>query len=107
MIVADSGNVPARQQYKGEARVRTADWTVMAEKLGTSVSTVTWSVDSGTATITGEALASNVATALITTGSTGCALIKVVATMADGQIDNHYFKINVSEPSCVVSTNKY
>ena len=92
---------------KGEAWTYTVDWSVAVGRLGTSVSTVTWSVDQGSATISTEALGSNVASALIATGATGCALIKVVAALGDGQIDIHYFKIKVSDPSCVVSTNKY
>ncbi len=94
-------------QYKGEAWTYTIDWTVTAGRLGTSVSSVVWSVDSGSATISGEALASNVASALITTSQSGCAMIKVVATLADGQIDIHYFKVQVSEPNCSTSTNRY
>jgi len=99
--------VQSWQQYKGESFTYTIDWSVSASQLGTSVSSVVWSVDDGSATIANEAIGSNVASALITTGATGCALIKVTATLGDGQIDIHYFKIKVSDPSCVVSTNKY
>lgn len=94
-------------QYKGAAFTYTIDWSVAAGKLGTSVSSVTWSVDQGSASISTEALGSNVASALITTNSTGCVLIKAVAALADSQVDPHYFKIDVSEPSCAVSTNRY
>ena len=94
-------------QFKGEAFTYTIDWSVFAGRLGTSVSSVAWSVDSGTATIGSEAISSNVASALITTASSGCAMIKLVATMADSQIDIHFFKISTSEPRCVESGDKY
>ena len=99
--------VQSWQQYRGESFTYTIDWSVSASRLGTSVSSVVWSVDEGSATITNEALGSNVASALVTTSSVGCVLIKVTATLGDGQIDIHYFKIKVSEPSCGVSTNRY
>jgi hypothetical protein len=70
-------------QHKGEAFNYSVDWGVFAGRYSTSVSSVVWTVDSGTATIASEALASNVASALITTNSVGCAMIKLVATMAD------------------------
>ena len=90
---------------KGKAQVFTVDWSVKVGKLSTTVSTAVWTVDSGSATISNEALSSNVASATITTGSEGCALIKVVATYADGQhIDPHFFKIKTEDPYCVQST---
>lgn len=98
------------QQYKEEAVQYTVDWSVKVGQLSTSVSTVTWTVESGSSTISGESLTSDVATALITTNSTGCALIKVKATLADGQIDVHFFKVQISDPNCVdniTSINRY
>jgi hypothetical protein len=94
-------------QFKGEAFTYTVDWSVFAGRQSTSVSSVVWSVDSGNATISTEALASNVASALITTGDTGCAMIKLVATMADNQIDIHFFKVDVSDPQCSPQINRY
>ena len=94
-------------QFKGEAFVYTVDFSVFAGRFSTSVSSVTWTVDSGTGTISGEALASNVASALVTTGDTGCAMIKLVATMADNQIDIHFFKVDVNDPKCTPNVNRY
>jgi len=100
--------VQSWQQYKGEATNYSVDWTVKVGRLGTTVSTAVWSVDDGTATISGEALTSGTTAATVTTGSEGCSLIKVTATFADGQIDIHYFKVKAQDPSCVQSTsNRY
>jgi hypothetical protein len=94
-------------QYKGEAFNYSVDWGVTVGRLSTSVSSVTWSVDGGNATISGESLTTSLASALITTSDTGCVMVKVTALLADGQIDIHYFKINVDEPNCTPSVNKY
>lgn len=45
-----------------------------------SVTGVTWTVESGSAAVSGEALASSVASASITTASEGWSLIKITAT---------------------------
>jgi trans-2-enoyl-CoA reductase len=100
--------VQSFQQYSGEAFTYTVDWTVKVGKAGTSVSTATWSVQDGNATISGEALASSVTSALVTTGSEGCSLIKVIGVWADGQKDVHYFKVKAQDPSCSQSgSGKY
>jgi hypothetical protein len=44
-----------------------------------AVSSATWSVESGQASVSGESLASNVASALITTSESGKSLIKLTA----------------------------
>lgn len=93
--------------HKGEAFNYSVDWNVFTGRFSTTVSSVVWSVDSGTATISSEALASGVASALITTNSVGCAMIKLVATMADSQVDIHFFKVSVDDPKCEPSTTRY
>lgn len=45
-----------------------------------TVTTVTWTLKSGQAAISGEALASNVASALVTTAEQGASLIQIKAT---------------------------
>jgi len=100
--------VQSFQQYKGESTNYTIDWSVKVGKLSTSVSSAVWSVDSGNATITNDALSSNIASATIGTGSEGCSSIKVTATLGDGQIDIHYFKVKVLDPTCGQSaSNRY
>ena len=90
--------VKAYQHYKDESIVYEVDWSVRVGKIGTTVSSVIWSVDSGSATISNEALSSNSATAQITTDSSDSSLIKVKATFADTQIDVHFFSVKVDTP---------
>ena len=90
---------------KGAATNYEVDYNVLIGRLGTTITGVTWTVDSGTATISGEVLASGIASALITTGSEGCALIKLSAVLADGQTDIFFFKVDTSDPVCVQSTS--
>ncbi len=94
-------------QYEGEATQYSVDWNVKVSKLSTTVNSVAWSVESGSALVSGETLASNVATALVTTDSVDCSLIKLTATFADSQIDVHYFKVRVDDPKCSVNSRGY
>jgi len=80
-------------QTEGDALTLTLDVNPEATRLGTSVSSVTWSIDTGRASIRTETLTSNVATALVTTNMDGLSLIKVKITLADGQIINQHIKI--------------
>lgn len=80
---------PATVMYlvDGEAEKITVDWSAKAYSDDTSVSSVTWSVESGNATSTGAVLTGNAATSLITADNTDDSVIYATATMADGQID--------------------
>lgn len=93
-------------QYSEEATTYTLDWGVKAGVIGANVSAVLWSVEGGSASISSEALASNVASALITTNTTGCVLIKAKATLGT-QTDVHFFKIKVSDPANDQSLKMY
>lgn len=85
-----------RIAYEGGAETITINYAPWAAVNGT-VTTVTWALDRGNAAISGEALASNVATALISTPSQGRSLIKVTAT--DGtNIDKQYIEIQTTDP---------
>lgn len=96
------------QHYKGEATNYTVDWGVKVGRLSTSVSSVVWTAESGSAVISSEALASNIASATITTGSEDCSLIKLAATLADGQIDVYFFKVKALDPTCApASSGRY
>lgn len=88
------------QHYKEESIVYEIDWSVRVGKIGTTVSGVTWSVDSGSASISNDSVTNNIASAQITTNSSGCSTIKAKATFADSQIDVHYFTVKVDEPGC-------
>lgn len=83
---------------KGGALNYAWDYSVIEENLGASVSTVAWSTDqSSTVAISGEALASSVASALLTGSNEGNAVIKITATMDDSQIIVTYFDVNVRD----------
>lgn len=89
---------------QGDLRYAQMDFSVSAGRLGTTVSSVAWSVEEGsTVTISGTpTLSGSIAQALLQAGSntSGCSLIKVKATMADSQTVSEYIKINVIDPSC-------
>lgn len=93
-------------QTEEDALTLTLDMNPEAGRLGTSVSSVAWAVDTGKASVSGEALSSNVATALVTTNDSGLSLVKVKITFADGQIINQHIKI-VSKDSYVSSSTDY
>jgi len=97
--------VQSSQSYKGESNKYSVDYNVLAGRLNTTVSSVVWSADGGNATVSGEVLANGIASALVTTGSEGCSLIKLTATLADGQTDVFFFKVKTLDPVCVQSSN--
>lgn len=68
------------------------------------VTAVSWSVESGTAAISGEALANNVASAVLTFSSAGRALIKAIAT-AGTQTFVAYLDVLIRDPQ--VCANDY
>ena len=80
VITAENENKVFRDQtFKDEALTYSFDFSPWAEDNGT-VTTVTWTVKSGSATVSGTALASNVATGVVTFGGTGSNLIQIKAT---------------------------
>ena len=89
----------------GEASNYSVDYNVLIDKLNTTINSVTWSVDGGPASISGQTLTSGIASALITTPSEGCSLIKLSAVLADGQTDIFFFKVKTKDPNCPQSGN--
>ena len=69
------------------------------------ISTVTWTSKVGQATISGEALASNVASALITFSQAGSNLIQVKAATASNEIYIAYLNIVVKDPTIVIDAD--
>jgi len=80
-IVRAKDPIQVRRQLAFKDGVETVqfDFSPWAEDNGT-VSSVTWTVESGSAGISGQALASNVASAQITTSDTGGSMVKLKAT---------------------------
>lgn len=89
---------------QGAIRQARVSFVNAANKLSTSVSSVTWTVkdDSDLVTITNKALSSGIATATITADDemTGCAVVQVKATMANGQTVTEHIQIAVTEVDC-------
>jgi hypothetical protein len=89
---------------QGAIRKATVNFVNAADKLSTTVSSVAWAVknDSDLVTISSEALSSGVATATITATdeTTGCAIVTVTATMANGQKVAEHLQISVKEIDC-------
>ena len=59
-----------------------------------------YTYDSSIISISGDTLSSNSASVLATAAAEGCTIIKVTATMADGQIFVRKIKINVFDTKC-------
>ena len=77
-FVRDRDRIQIRQlrTVKNDAVPVTVDFSPWAEDNGT-VSTVTWTVKSGSATISGEALSASSASAVVTTANPGDSLVEV------------------------------
>ena len=77
------------------------DWSVVVtDRSGvTAVSSAAWeSEGSALLTVSGEALASDVTSAVISGASSGRGLIKCTATFDDGNTESQYIRINVHDP---------
>ena len=93
--------VRQRLQFKGDVKSLSVDFNPWADDNGT-VTSVTWSVESGNATIGTEALSSNVASSIITTSESGNSMIKLVAT--DGtHSEAVYIKVLTKDPQSIYS----
>lgn len=65
------------------------------------VTTVTWTVESGQAAVSGQALTSNVATALVTFSQSGRSLIQIKGATASNEVAVAYLDILVKDPSAI------
>lgn len=82
--------------YKSDVKTYQIDFAPWAEDNAT-VTSVTWTVESGDVAVSGNALSSNVATANITMTDTGKALVKIQAT-AGSLKKSVYLDIKVNDP---------
>lgn len=87
------------RQFISEKKPYSIDLSKLESEVNDSFSTVTWIVDSGSATITNEALASSEATANIEATQEGRQLIKAVC---EGATTTHtvYISLKVNDPKC-------
>ena len=81
---------------KGEAFLYVADFDSNAVKSGTTVSSVVWTVEQGTATISGTSTTLNTSTSLVTFTTEGVIKIKARATYANAEIRDFDFLFNVN-----------
>lgn len=85
IIAYTRNNQPHRfRQYKGAKERYSIDVSKLEAETGDTISSVTWLVDSGAATITGDTLASSEAYADILTNTEGKTLLKVSCTGTNG-----------------------
>ena len=86
------------EQFKGEVYQYEYEFVNAVGRLGTSVSSADWSTeDTSLITISGEALSSNVASCLITATNTGCAVVKLTATLADTQKIVRFIELTIDD----------
>lgn len=71
----------AMKAVKGQTQPVVVDFSAIADDIG-ALTGATWTVQSGNATISGESLTSNVASANITTADAGDSMIEVKGTNA-------------------------
>ena len=82
--------------FTGEVLRVNLDWEAKAAFNDTAVETVSWSVVSGTATLSSSSYDGNITSSHITTASAGNSTIKVMTTFEDGQIDIAVIKVKTS-----------
>lgn len=80
------------EQGEGAKEKYALDFTQWADVNG-AVTSVVWTVDSGNGAVSGEALASSVASAFLTTSDAGRTVMKVVATVSGGSIHTVYVDV--------------
>jgi hypothetical protein len=96
--------IPTFDIPEGDIRNASVDYTATASDFGVNVSSAAWEIQEGNSITLGGSptLSSNVTTEAITARAdySGCSLIKVQATMSDGQTVSKYIRINVIGPGC-------
>ena len=87
--------------FKGDVKSHTFDFNPWADDNGT-VTTATWAVKSGQASVTSSALSSNVVTAVITTSEAGNSMLTL--TVTDGtHTEVIYIQIRAKDPQIAQS----
>ena len=88
-------------QFKGDVKALSVDFSPWADD-NSAVTTATWTVESGQATISAQSLSANIAIALVTTSTAGSSMIKILAT--DGtRSEAVYIKVKCKDPHTVTS----
>jgi len=85
------------EQLKGEAQNFSVDFNYWAVGQDSSLDNAVWTVEEGDASVGADSESTNLSTSLVTTGSEGDSLLKVVGTLADGQIGVQFIKITTPQ----------
>jgi len=103
--VRDNDRQQIRQlrTFKDEVTPVSVDFSAWAEDNG-AVTTATWAVISGSATVSGTSLALNVATGTVTTASRGSSLIEIKGA---GATNTKILKLRVYAKDPYQATNDY
>lgn len=91
--------------FAGDIKPLTVDFSVLADDTGT-ITSVTATIESGSAAIGTAVLASNVWTAPITTSQSGISMVKLVANSASYK-EAIYIRITCKEPRAFADTTDY
>jgi hypothetical protein len=86
--------------FKDAKKTYSFDFTPWAED-NHDVTTVTWTVQSGQAAVSGQALTSNVATALVTFSQAGRSLIQVKGATASNEVFIAHLDVVAKDPEAV------
>lgn len=93
-------DIAKHEIFVDNTRVTEVDFSVTAGRSQTTVDSVQWSVISGNVSVASESLNSAKATALITApGTASNALVRVLATMTNGEKVSEYIEFKVVDPS--------
>ena len=84
-------------QTKGEAIDFRLNFAFLAQSSSSSLSSVAWSVESGSASVDASTEAGNTTTTKVTFSTQGKLVIKVAATMANSEITNAYIEALVTD----------
>ena len=91
--------------HKGDIKTLSIDYNPWADD-NAAVSGVTWTIESGQATVVSNSLTANVASAVISTAESGNTMLKAVAT--DGTNSKaFYIRILAKDPTYAYGFNDY
>lgn len=94
------------QQNVGESRIYTADITTEATRRGTTVSTVVWAnIGDVSPTISNEGLSGSIATARLTFGTPGNAIVRARVTFANSEVYDWILKVQIVDPEHTYSAD--
>ena len=99
-IVVDpegSRNPRSIELFEGQAMTINVDANMWAVRESTTLSSAVWSVENSGVSIGSDTEASNASSALVTVSDIGKAKVKVLLTLADGQIYPQWIFIVVKE----------